>query len=259
MGYSSYADMVNKAASGQTIINGGYIRTSLIDANAVVTNNLLATKIAATAITTGKLTVTTGAKIGGWSVDGNSISIRSAASAKILVEPSGYRFLRINDTASELMSIRADGVTGIGIYTQDTTGKCLSLTAQTGGTAIESYGNHALTARSGEAISMKGDLCVEGFHLNCQSITSANTRIGSNVTWVLCNNTRYINPVLLPLNPRKGRILFIYQVGDKVTLATSDGKNILRFGTLRTWHDTRGGGHLHILLWDGSNWVMFDA
>lgn len=259
MGYSSYTDMVNKAASGQTIINGGYIRTSLIDANAVVTNNLLATKIAATAITTGKLTVTTGAKIGGWSVDGNSISIRSAASAKILVEPSGYRFLRINDTTSELMSIRADGVTGIGIYTQDTTGKCLRLSAQTGGTAIESYGNISLTARLSETISMKGDLCVEGLHFNCQSITLANTRIGSNITWVVCNNTRYINPVFLPLNPRKGRIIFIYQAGDKVTLSTSDGKNILRFGTLRTWHDTRGGGHLHILCWDGANWVMFDA
>lgn len=31
MGYSSYDDMVNKAAKGQTIIDGGYLRTSLIE------------------------------------------------------------------------------------------------------------------------------------------------------------------------------------------------------------------------------------
>lgn len=84
--------MVNQATAKNTIINGGYIRTSLIDADALITGSLLATKIAATEITTGKLTVTTGAKIGGWNVEGNSLSIKSAASAKILVEPSGTRF-----------------------------------------------------------------------------------------------------------------------------------------------------------------------
>lgn len=40
LGYSSYADMVNKASSGNTIINGGYIRTSLIDADTLVVKTL---------------------------------------------------------------------------------------------------------------------------------------------------------------------------------------------------------------------------
>ena len=42
LGYSNYQDMVNKASAGQTIVNGGYIRTSLIN-----TNELVAKKISA--------------------------------------------------------------------------------------------------------------------------------------------------------------------------------------------------------------------
>ena len=158
LGYASYTEMVNQATAKNTIINGGYIRTSLIDADTLITGSLLATKIAATEITTGKLTVTTGAKIGGWNVEGNSLSIKSAASAKILVEPSGTRFLRINDSATELLGIRADGVTGIGIYTQNISGTCLSMIAQTGGTAVESYGSHTFGQRPGEVWNAPGVL-----------------------------------------------------------------------------------------------------
>lgn len=160
LGYASYTEMVNQATAKNTIINGGYIRTSLIDADTLITGSLLATKIAATEITTGKLTVTTGAKIGGWNVEGNSLSIKSAASAKILVEPSGTRFLRINDSATELLGIRADGVTGIGIYTQNVSGTCLSMIAQTGGTAVESYGSHTFGQRPGGSLECTG--CIAG-------------------------------------------------------------------------------------------------
>lgn len=43
LGYSSYADMVNKASAGNTIINGGYIRTSLIETDTLVVKTLNAT------------------------------------------------------------------------------------------------------------------------------------------------------------------------------------------------------------------------
>lgn len=42
MGYSNYDDMVNKAKKLGTIISGGYIRTSLIHANQLITDDLLA-------------------------------------------------------------------------------------------------------------------------------------------------------------------------------------------------------------------------
>ena len=40
LGYSSYSDMANKASSGNTIINGGYIRTSLIETDTLVVKTL---------------------------------------------------------------------------------------------------------------------------------------------------------------------------------------------------------------------------
>ena len=74
LGYTNYADMEAKAIAGQTIINGGKIRTTLIDAEAIVTNALVAKAINAERITTGNLTVVSGAMIGGLSVSGNSLS-----------------------------------------------------------------------------------------------------------------------------------------------------------------------------------------
>ena len=139
-------------------IAAGTITSDKINVTSIRAAILTADAIAALTITTGKLNVTNGATIGGWKVEGNSLSIKSAASAKILVEPSGYRFLRINDTTSELMSIRADGVTGIGIYTQNVSGTCLSMMAQTGGTAIKSYGSHIFAQRNGEIWNAPGVL-----------------------------------------------------------------------------------------------------
>ena len=144
-------------------ITAAKIATGTITANEINTTSirasvLTADAIAALTITTGKLHVTTGATIGGWKVDGNSLSITSAASARILVEPSGTRFLRINDSSNELMAVRADGVTGIRIYTQSSTGRCLSLSAQSGGMAVESYGSHKFVQRQGETWNTPGVL-----------------------------------------------------------------------------------------------------
>ena len=47
LGYISYADMVAAATAGQTIINGGYLRTSLIQANAINANQINTTGLVA--------------------------------------------------------------------------------------------------------------------------------------------------------------------------------------------------------------------
>ena len=60
LGYGSYDAMSAAAIAGKTIINGGKIRTELIDATAIVTTVLAATNVTAT-----NLTVTGNSKIGG--------------------------------------------------------------------------------------------------------------------------------------------------------------------------------------------------
>ena len=74
LGYSDYAAMVTAATQGKTIIDGGYVRTALIDAAAIVTSTLVAQRLTAAMIealdiTTSKLTVTSGAKIGNFTIE----------------------------------------------------------------------------------------------------------------------------------------------------------------------------------------------
>lgn len=64
LGQMAYQNMVSLAKLDSTIVEGGYLKTSLIDANAIITGSLLATKIAATDITTNRLTIGAGARIG---------------------------------------------------------------------------------------------------------------------------------------------------------------------------------------------------
>jgi hypothetical protein len=79
LGAMAYQNMVSLAKLDSTIVEGGYIKTSLIDANAVITGSLLATKIAATNITTTRLTVSEGCTVGGFAIGNGRIgSIASA-------------------------------------------------------------------------------------------------------------------------------------------------------------------------------------
>ena len=50
LGYLSYADMVAAAESGQTIINGGYLRGELIEAGSIVANQINTTGLVADSI-----------------------------------------------------------------------------------------------------------------------------------------------------------------------------------------------------------------
>ena len=45
LGYSSYAAMTSAAVGGHTVINGGYINTSLIQADSVFANNIMSKDI----------------------------------------------------------------------------------------------------------------------------------------------------------------------------------------------------------------------
>ena len=163
LGAMAYESLVTKAKLDSTIIEGGYIKTSLIDADTLITSKLLADKIAAVDITTGKLTVTTGAKIGGFKVDGNEL-ISKDASGSISIGNEGGRFLRINEygrsDASKreaLLQIRNDSG---GCANFSGGGSRPALSINTSGTAIASYGSHIFCQRAGEAWNAPGVLWV---------------------------------------------------------------------------------------------------
>lgn len=162
LGYSSYDQMASYATQGKTIINGGLIRTNLIDATAIVTNALAAGRI-----TTGNITVTDGAYLGGWEIKNNAIYSRNVADAKIQLEINGYRFLRINQYGGAatvgsypLMEIRNDNQDCLSLSTYGQGGKALRIIANSeGGHAIQSHGSHLFGQRNSESWNAPGILC----------------------------------------------------------------------------------------------------
>lgn len=76
LGYISYADMVAAAESGQTVINGGYIRGELIEANSINAGQIDAYAITGKHITGGTIDGTdiTGVRITGSTITGARIN-----------------------------------------------------------------------------------------------------------------------------------------------------------------------------------------
>ncbi len=95
LGYANYTDMVNRANAGQTIITGGYLRTSLISANTITasqinTAGLIAENISATTIT--------GKTINSSTLNSPSINSGTITSSNYIPSISGYR-LNYNGSA----------------------------------------------------------------------------------------------------------------------------------------------------------------
>ena len=74
MGYTNFADLEKKAAANETIIVGGKINTTLINAELIVTAALLAKLVKVTELVAEHLTVTGSSKIAGFSVSGNGLT-----------------------------------------------------------------------------------------------------------------------------------------------------------------------------------------
>lgn len=162
LGSLAYKNLVEKAELGTTIISGGYIKSELIEVDAI-----LAGKIGAASITTGNLTVTDGSYLGGWQIQNNAIYSRNIADAKIQLEINGYRFLRINQYGGAatvgsypLMEIRNDNQDCLSLSTYGQGGKALRIIANSeGGHAIQSHGSHLFGQRNSESWNAPGILC----------------------------------------------------------------------------------------------------
>ena len=74
LGYANFDDLAEKAAANETIIVGGKINTTLINAELIVTAALLAKLVKVTELIAENLTVTGNSKIAGFSVSGNGLT-----------------------------------------------------------------------------------------------------------------------------------------------------------------------------------------
>ncbi|MFK2699126.1 hypothetical protein [Bacteroides fragilis] len=138
-----------------------------LSANVIEAAEVVAQAFSAQRITTGNLTVTDGAYLGGWQIKNNAIYSRNVANAKIQLEISGTRFLRINQYGGAptsggfpLMEIRNDNQDCLSLSTYGQGGKALKIIANSeGGSAIQSHGSHLFGQRASEKWNAPGMLC----------------------------------------------------------------------------------------------------
>ena len=150
-----------------------------LSANVIEAAEVVAQAFSAQRITTGNLTVTDGAKIGAWNISGGSLVSASNSQAKILLNMSGNKFLRINEegdspttSRTALMSIRNDNYSGLSIESYGSSSFALRCLANAGtANSIESYGSHIFAQRGGEKWNAPGMLCT-GYVYQAGTVTN---------------------------------------------------------------------------------------
>ena len=190
---------------------------------------LTAQNIAALNISTGNLTVTTGAKIGGWTVSGNSLVCTGQASAQLNVNISGTKFLRINNS-STLLDMRADGITAadIEVYGAGSKGLHVLCNASGNGVAIEAFGNCTFTARQNEEITFSGLVQMGALQLAYKRVNATYT-----CNWQDCFiEVSGSQTIYLPASPVDGRMIYIAKISGESYRVTinGNGKDIFRQG-----------------------------
>lgn len=194
-------------------------------------------------INTENLVVTSGAILGGWEIKDNNIVSRDIVDAKILLEVSGTRFLRINEYggvssqgAYPFLTIRNDNQDCINLSTYGKGGVALRIIANTsGGGAIESYGSHKFGQRQYEKWNAPGVLWAARITAaggisnrwgdGCYVSSVNRTDIGNYVFWHDLNHTDYF--------------IIATGVNENWTLCIISDKQASTF-TVKTFHKDQG-------------------
>lgn len=234
LGYSSYDQMASYATQGKTIINGGLIRTNLIDATAIVVNALAAGRI-----TTGNITITNGAQIGYFTIQDNGL-YSDGLSTVITMKNSSGQVIIIP--------------------------QMITITRNDGGASISTSGNSYVDL-NGTNINLAGTVAV---NINSKLITngivkmtqglifrtrviSSSIALDSSDCFVVCTNSGSIN-VTLPGYPEVGRFIYVRRRNGSVTIygGTSSiySNKVLSSATLGNNSD------LFMFVFDGTYWIL---
>ena len=261
-------------------INANSITTGTLSADRIAANSLTANHIQTNTITTlgnvtagsfnlgngkfivdsnGNLTSTSG-KIGGWTINGNSLKVSSLIGATIQVEVSGTQFLRINESDSSMLSIRNDGE-GKDCINLSTYGTSTALYIRANGTtgqryAIDSYGPHRFTARpsTGELIDLVGNVRIGGLSLNIVT-TSSSMTLTNGHSVIISTSSSDIN-FTLPSDPTVGKTYFIRKNGDgRIWINGTYIVNDRDWRSERTTRVQLNNGGLGILIYNGFYWT----
>jgi hypothetical protein len=247
----AYYDNVSLAKLDSTIVEGGYIKTSLIDANAIITGSLLAAKIAATDITTSRLTVGAGARIGDLYIYDGGLNTNQQGLIAM-----GENYMGLSRSALSLF-YNNYGTQGAGWS------RYLSTRAVPGSLSVKCVTSNSNFTDPGLQIEVSGNTdntainliagYVAGFALKTRVVYSTTT-LTHDDCYVSCYNTSDIT-VYLPSSPQLGKQIFIRRGNYNVTVA-GNGKTLHwgnGTGTTRTRLDV---GDAYLCHFDGIYWCI---
>ncbi len=268
LGYSSYSAMEAQAVAGRSIINGAYINTGLLAARAITADKIAAGTITATEInvnslqaalvtaakiqsldiTTNKLTVTNGSKLGDFTIkDGlikstNSISDVQATSVELSVK--GLSTSRLNG-----------GVSGVRVGDFSTVINGVSTPVAVD---ISALGGYAINAQGAVRIDLgplylSSGTTIEGFSTKTLK-TYGNIYPKDSACFISCTSTSY---VYLPPSPYVGREIYVCRRAHaSVTVYNNSGPYICRSGTsILSSFFINNDGEIWLFKYDGEYWV----
>ncbi len=160
LGFKDYAAMVAAGRLSSVLIDGGVISAAVVDAAAIVARGISAEIIQALNIVTSKLTVTDGAKIGGFSINQLRLT-NNNGQAGVDIAYNVNQFVRLNESnGATMVAARNDYGTAGSFSAHNTGSTALKVTAQTGSTALDVSGPCTIRQRSGETWNAPGVLAV---------------------------------------------------------------------------------------------------
>lgn len=234
LGYSSYDQMASYATQGKTIINGGLIRTNLIDATAIVTNALAAGRI-----TTGNITVTNGAQIGYFTIQDNGLYSDGLSTVITMKNSSGQVII----IPQMITIIRNDG--GASISTSGNSYVDLN------GTNINLAGTVAVNINS-KLITNGIVKMTQGLIFRTRVISSS-IALDSSDCFVVCTNSGSIN-VTLPRYPEVGRFIYVRRRNGSVTIY--GGTNSIYSNKVLSSATLGNNSDLFMFVFDGTYWIL---
>lgn len=259
LGELAYADLVEIAKLGTTIIQGGYIKTDLIDVDQIFAEDITATN----------LKVTGNSKIGDWSINSGIYSgnapfqpnsqFSSFTPGALVMRRNGVN--PASPTALDDMIEIIFGYLGLGtevgarivnnISSLGQTNTALAIGAKNGGR------NVALDVFYGEA-RLKG-VCV-----GVQNITEANTLINNNTEFAIINslNGGTGNPnVFMPATAYIGRKITVKNNsgGGASLQANANNGNIIAINGNPSNPALMLNNHVRTYIFDGANWIEINT
>lgn len=252
IGAMAYYDNVSLAKLDSTIVEGGYIKTSLIDANAIITGSLLAAKIAATDITTNRLTIGAGARIGDLYIYDGGLNTNQQGLVAM-----GENYMGLSRSALSLFYNN---------YSTQGAGwsRYLSARVAPGSLSVKCVTSNSNFTDPGLQIEVSGNSDntainilaghISGFRLKMRTVTTSQTL--SVADGIIISEANSTITLTLPSSPGNGKMYFIRKNGGgRVYIA---GSYIVDNGD---WYSERSTsvyldrGGLGVLIYNGTYWT----